>query len=300
MLQQLAHPVQTVGAKHLLAQHITTPALCGASLIEWLITFSEFNGTMFLFPAILATGSALLLLLSGAKHLTHNENLLKLLLLLLSGAILLWLLWYQARNKQDQRAIACIAGIQILSGLTIAFVLAGCGVVLEALWQKRDFLLPNLSLRLLWAAGVLSLTAAAIEELLFRGLLLGLLLRWRQGGKLWTGFAVLAQATLFAWIHAISDSTTPVFDGLAVWTGALILGVTVVFSKRLWLAIGIHAGWNAVQYIAFGVQKPNLDYLPGLFLTTPISPGWITVTWGLIGVVLFWLMRWRDGIFRGR
>ena len=242
---------------------------------------------MFLYPAILATGGTLFFLLPGSRYLTHNENLFK--LVLLSSAILLWLLWYQAKHKQTRAVVARIAGVQTLFGFATALVLASCGMVLEALWQKQDFLFHNLSPLLFWTACVISLAAATIEELIFRGLLLGLLLRWQPDFKSWPVLAVITQAALFAWLHVVENSSTPLLDSLSIWTGAMILGATVVYSGRLWLAIGLHTGWNVVQYIAYGVQKPNLDYLPGLFSTALASQVWVTVNWVLIGLALLWL-----------
>lgn len=173
-------------------------------------------------------------------------------------------------------------------------------MVAQAQWWQLDFLWTHLTLALLYAACVLALAAAVIEELLFRGLLLGLLLRWRTAPRYWpvvaicvqAGLFAAVQAGLFAAVHALADSPTPLLDALPVWLSAVILGATMQATGRLWLAIGVHAGWNVVQYIAFGVQKNNLNYLAGLFATAPIAQVAVAANWLLIGVALLWFLRW--------
>jgi membrane protease YdiL (CAAX protease family) len=147
------------------------------------------------------------------------------------------------------------------------------------------------SLRDTWsweAVGKVSLTAAVvplIEESLFRGLFLGVLLR---GLRRWP--AIVVSAAIFSIIHflkAPDQTTTSVqwssgfvslahaFDQfgepmlvLAGFTTLFVIGLILaharILTQSLWLPIGLHAGWILASSVFAKVARRELLALPWL------------------------------------
>ena len=84
--------------------------------------------------------------------------------------------------------------------------------------------------------------AGFFEELLIRGIIL----RWLEE---LTGswIALIISALIFGFLHAGNDNAT-FFSSLAIAIEAgVLLGAAYMLTRSLWLAIGLHAGWNLVQ-----------------------------------------------------
>lgn len=84
--------------------------------------------------------------------------------------------------------------------------------------------------------------AGFFEEVLIRGIVL----RWLEEltGS-WIALAI--SALLFGFLHAGNDNAT-FFSSLAIAIEAgILLGAAYMLTRSLWLAIGLHAGWNVVQ-----------------------------------------------------
>jgi membrane protease YdiL (CAAX protease family) len=100
------------------------------------------------------------------------------------------------------------------------------------------------------AAGFgLALLAGILEEILFRGLL------FRLSSKIFgTWGALLGTAGLFGAVHAFNPGAT-VSSSLAIALEAsVLLGATYAATKRLWLPIGLHVGWNFTEGSLFGMS----------------------------------------------
>ena len=84
--------------------------------------------------------------------------------------------------------------------------------------------------------------AGFFEELLLRGIIF----RWLE--ELTGSWIALAlSALLFGFGHAGNDNAT-LFSSLAIALEAgILLGAAYMLTRSLWLAIGLHAGWNVVQ-----------------------------------------------------
>lgn len=105
--------------------------------------------------------------------------------------------------------------------------------------------------RLLIVAMV-GIAAPVVEELLFRGMLLSRLIRSMR-----PGWAVLAQAVLFAAIHLLDPSAVAALPGLVI-IGA-VLGYAAIRTGSLSLPITLHAGVNLTAALAlmFGSELSN-------------------------------------------
>ncbi|QYU70808.1 CPBP family intramembrane metalloprotease [Leptolyngbya sp. 15MV] len=90
--------------------------------------------------------------------------------------------------------------------------------------------------------------AGFVEEVIFRGIIF----RWvEEFGGSW--LALLVSSVLFGIAHGMNDGATW-FSSLAVAVEAgVLLGGAYMLTRSLWLAIGIHAGWNLSQGLIFDV-----------------------------------------------
>ena len=103
-----------------------------------------------------------------------------------------------------------------------------------------------------WSTGVLAGLGAGVlagftEEILFRGILLRLIEGW-----LGTWWALAITSFLFGISH-LGNAHATVFGAVAIALEAgILLGACYLLTRRLWLAIGLHAAWNFVQGGIFG------------------------------------------------
>lgn len=119
----------------------------------------------------------------------------------------------------------------------------GDGVLLEG-WRQ--------------AAGLTAFVAcaAAFEEILFRGYPFQLL--WSRLGL---PVALGLSAGLFALAHLGNPGLTPLaFVNLAL--AGILLALVYVRTRSLWLAIGVHAGWNWV--LAVPLDQPVSGFVFGM------------------------------------
>jgi membrane protease YdiL (CAAX protease family) len=126
------------------------------------------------------------------------------------------------------------------------------------------------------AALAAALTAACMEELVLRGVILRLLEK-----ALGTWAALALTAALFGALHATNAHATWVSTLTIAASGGLLLGLAYVMTRRLWLAIGLHAGVNAAQGALLGVPVSG-HATPGLFITHLFGPE--VLTGGAFGV----------------
>ena len=106
-----------------------------------------------------------------------------------------------------------------------------------------------------WAALVTAFGMAAgssyIEEVLFRGVIFRI-----TEEALGTWLALGITVALFGLVHLGNPNAT-LYGAAAIGIEAgVLLGAACVLTRRLWLAIGIHFGWNFIQAGVFG---PNVS-----------------------------------------
>ncbi|MCX7868772.1 MAG: CPBP family glutamic-type intramembrane protease [Terrimicrobiaceae bacterium] len=159
-------------------------------------------------------------------------------------------------------------GFALVPGLLMAAALLHFGV-----FKVRRDLDPEAWLRIAATAGGVSV----VEELLFRGLLLGLMLRamrpWAAAGVVSAIFAVAhflrpARTVVgeVTWLSGFQQALT-VFHAWPPWplwawglatlfAAGCLLAWTVLRTRALWLAIGLHAGWILAQQGFNWLAKP--------------------------------------------
>ena len=158
-----------------------------------------------------------------------------------------------------------------------------------------------------WIVVQWSLPAAAVafrEELLYRGVI------QRIGEeRLGSWLALLLAAVWFGLAHS-DNPNAGLADGLMVALfGGGLLGAAYLATRRLWLAIGIHAAWNFVEGGVFGTPVSGYA-IPGVLRSSLDGPGWLTgggfgpegslVTLAVTGAAMagLLLLAWRRGHLR--
>lgn len=113
--------------------------------------------------------------------------------------------------------------------------------------------------------------AAVTEELAFRGVVLRII-EERCG----TVIALVGTSLLFGGMHLINPDAT--------WWGALsiaieaggMLGACYVATRRLWLPIGLHFGWNYAESAIFGTEVSGDGSSHGLLHSLTSGPTLLT------------------------
>jgi len=118
------------------------------------------------------------------------------------------------------------------------------------------------------------LLSAALEEILFRGVLLRLL---DQGlGPRW---ALLFSALAFGGIHAARASSGLELALLSLITATLagwLLGLAFIRSGALWAPIGLHAAWNLGLGLLMGLPVSGIRFERSVLAAQIGEPGWLT------------------------
>ena len=145
-----------------------------------------------------------------------------------------------ARKHDDLPAKGAIK--ETAAGLGIGFVLFSLIVGIAALLGVYRIVGAGDASYLLPAIILSAVFPGVVEELLFRGILF----RWiEEFGGSWLALAVTS--ALFGAAHLLNPNASPVAAiGIALEAGVM-LGAAYMLTRRLWLAIGIHAAWNFTQ-----------------------------------------------------
>ncbi|MFN8387438.1 MAG: CPBP family intramembrane glutamic endopeptidase [Anaerolineales bacterium] len=151
--------------------------------------------------------------------------------------------------------IGVLLGV-VLFSLTIA-ILWLLGYYQVSAINPLQFVIPWL------ITGIIS---GIFEELLMRGILFRILQE-----SLGTWLALILSALVFGGLHLANPNAT-LWAGLAIAIEAgVLLAAAYVYSRRLWIPIGIHFAWNFVQGGIFGVAVSGMES-EGLLKSTLSGP----------------------------
>jgi membrane protease YdiL (CAAX protease family) len=155
-----------------------------------------------------------------------------------------------------------------------------------------------------WSMLALGIVSGVFEEVLFRGVLLRHL---EQITGTW--IALLITSALFGAGHIFNPGATWFAAFAIAMEAGIMLGAAYLFTRRLWLAIGIHAAWNFTQGWVFSVPVSGGEAPLGLLITRRLGPDWLTggdfgleasavamVVASLAGIVLLRLAIKRNGV----
>jgi membrane protease YdiL (CAAX protease family) len=150
-----------------------------------------------------------------------------------------------------------------------------------------------------WQGAGLAIESGVFEEVLVRGVILRL--TWRAFGP-WAAFIV--SAVLFGAGHAANPGATLFTIACIAIEAGVMLGAFYALTGRLWVSIGVHAGWNFTQGYLFGANVSGSSFGSSLASSTaePGLPAWLTggafgpeaslpsvLTCAAAGAVVLWL-----------
>lgn len=115
--------------------------------------------------------------------------------------------------------------------------------------------------------------SAYVEELVFRRLLLGGLLR--VTGSPWLALASMAAVT--GVFHLVTTAHTTAISVASSTLGGVMYGVAYLRTGRIWLGLGVHIGWNFFQGTVLGFPVSGTDDYSGALLQVHTSgPAWLS------------------------
>lgn len=126
-------------------------------------------------------------------------------------------------------------------------------------------------------SAAIGIGAAFTEEVFLRGFVLRLTER-----AVGTVAALVFSSLIFGLGH-LGNADTGLWGAIAIGLEAgTLLGAAYLYTRRLWLAIGIHAAWNAVQGGIWSSAISGTGARQGLFIARFDGPVWLTG--GVMGI----------------
>lgn len=112
-------------------------------------------------------------------------------------------------------------------------------------------------------------TLSVFEEVIFRGIIYRI-----TEESLGTNLALIISALLFGLAHLLNEHANAI-SLISAASGGLLAGLLLSMTKRLWLPIFFHAGWNWAQ-ASLGVAVSGIEELPGFIESRLEGPELIT------------------------
>ena len=131
--------------------------------------------------------------------------------------------------------------------------------------------------RVLLSPFIVQLCTAIILEVVICGLGFRLVERW-----LGTWITLLMTMIFFGAIRLLADNAEPLAVLAVALDGGLLFAILYMVTRRLWAAIGLHAGWKFAQIALYG-EPASASGPHGLVLARVEGPDWLTG--GLSGTV---------------
>jgi uncharacterized protein len=162
------------------------------------------------------------------------------------------------------------SGRELAIGLLIgAGLYTACVLILMLLGIYRieglnpwAFMLPALAM---------ALSSGILEELLFRGVLFRIV---EETCGSWISLAV--SSLVFGLVHLVNPAGTVIGALFISIEAGLLLAAAYMVTRRLWMSIGFHIGWNYTQSGIFSGIVSGSDNDPGLFRSVIEGPAALT------------------------
>ncbi|MDN3644912.1 CPBP family intramembrane metalloprotease [Pontixanthobacter aestiaquae] len=158
------------------------------------------------------------------------------------------------KHKKDDMPAQGMFGDTLL-GLGVGAAIFTTVVGIAAVLGVYRILGPGGSTDLLQIVLLAGVSAGVLEEILLRGIIF----RWLEefAGSL---VALVISSALFGFGHAYNPNAT-LFSSIAIAIEAgILLGGAYMLTRSLWLAIGLHAGWNVTQSYIWGLPVSGFDF----------------------------------------
>ena len=227
-----------------------------------------------------------------------------------TAGLLLGLSWFfTARIDKKPLSSAglfwgCRSGRLLLLGTLIAAV-AGAIASLAYYWMDE----PSVTLIVsTWSVGlvlVLSFIAvffqATYEELWFRSWSL-----WALAGVVGERWAAVINGVLFGLLHLVGNPLYSVTSSITALAAGVMMAFAVFHTRSIWMAMGIHFGWNAITHRVFfnqnivAVISPGGEAVNGFDGAEGTLIGMIAMLCAMLTVIFGAKLFGRDTLFPGR
>lgn len=107
------------------------------------------------------------------------------------------------------------------------------------------------------------------EELVFRGFLMSILIRYFD-----KRVALIVSAVAFALVHGTNDGFS-LIGFLSIMVAGFLFGLLFLKSGQLWLPTAMHAAWNFTQGVICGFPTSGIETY-ALTRTTTSGPDWLS------------------------
>ncbi|MDX2411957.1 MAG: type II CAAX endopeptidase family protein [Woeseiaceae bacterium] len=160
-------------------------------------------------------------------------------------------------------------GIGLIIGIGMISVVLGC------LWAGgwMSLSLNDITFSLVGAlskALLLFFVAALMEELMIRGYMFQAFI---EGSRVW--IAVIVLSSLFSVMHFDNpDATIP--SSLNIFLAGVLLSVSYLKTRSLWLPTGLHLGWNWMQASFWGMGVSGYHVKWSVFSAEAHGADWIS------------------------
>lgn len=142
------------------------------------------------------------------------------------------------------------------SGLAIGALMMSVVVVL--LWLTGAITIETRAVQSVWRALAMTVQSGVMEEIAFRLIVLRLL--WRAFGL---EAALLVSAVAFGLAHIVNPNASWfAATAIAIEAGIMLAGFYIL-TGRIWMSIGVHAGWNFTQGWIYGAAVSGTSLFDG-------------------------------------
>lgn len=190
-----------------------------------------------------------------------------LLILVMCGAYVAYVRLVEQRPTVELGATGAISdfstGLLVGSGLFSATALI---LVLLGVWSIDG---ANSWTTLIYPFAA-AMGAAFIEEILFRGVLFRI-----AEESLGSWLALALSAVIFGLMHAFNPGATVVSIVAISLEAGVLLAAAYMYSRRLWLPIGLHFAWNFTEAGIFGASTSGHE-AHGLLASRLTGPDMLT------------------------
>jgi uncharacterized protein len=191
------------------------------------------------------------------------------LIAVIVGAIAMLVTYALAVGFVERRKIPELELRYLIPDLAIGLAVGGLliAVIIGLMWGAGWVTIKATPVTKIAEALKQSVQSGVIEEVLMRIIIFRLL--WRAAGVF---PALILTALLFGGLH-LSNPDATIFSGLCLVAGEGIGAGLYLLSGRVWMSIGMHAGWNFAQGWLFGSAVSGLAVFAGGPLHTRPTSG---------------------------
>lgn len=173
------------------------------------------------------------------------------------------------RRPVSEYALPGCAG-EFARGFLIGMLLFGCVILVLRLLGVAHIADGDGWRALAYQLMIIGVLPAIMEETLVRGVLFRIVEE-----SLGSGWALAISAAVFGGLHAFNPGASLVSSVAIALEAGVLLAAAYMYTRRLWLPIGLHAAWNFTEGGVFGASVSGTKAY-GLLKSTFTGSDWLS------------------------